>query len=165
MLSLLNGKLGGRDFRPLAFVLALVCMTAGPAWADRDDDDDHPSPATEFNDFLCVIDLAENGLNTTTYVREPIDTGKVSTFNSSKLCTNSRSEEVIKLRCRARIDGWIGGRVSKRNVACDVSAAACGVQTPDNQPIRVTNASLRVDSYGNAQLECEVKKRNSSSPR
>jgi hypothetical protein len=143
-------------------VLVGLSLTATASAGANDDNDGPPGPATKFSDFLCNIDLADNGLNTTRYLTAPIEGGIVGTLDSDKLCTNSRSEEIVKISCSAQIPGWKGGRVTKRDVSCDVNVASCGVETTGGEPINTRKATLRIESNGRARLECEVKKRTGS---
>jgi hypothetical protein len=118
--------------------LAFVLGAAVPAWAQE--------PAKEFRGWLCELDLSQISL-------PPEYSGPlfVWTFDSTKRCPGNfqgGQSESVTTECLAVIPNWTGS-ASTNKVDCEVDGAQCGVTGGT-----VTDASLNIDSAGNARLFC-----------
>lgn len=129
----------------------LAIAAASGAWAQA------TGPATTFTDFLCEINLRDNGLegSLTPAGRQIYPDGVISTFNSQKLCTGSATDQNVKITCTAQIPAgqWTGGNVVEQNVSCSIGGAACGI--PGVFP--AANSKLSISSTGLATLDCQYK--------
>lgn len=117
--------------------LAFVLGAAVPAWAQE--------PAKEFTGWLCELDLSEIS-------RPPGVPTVVFTFDSTKRCPGNfqgGQNESVTTECLAVIPNWTGS-ASANKVDCEVDGAQCGVTGGT-----VTDASLNIDSDGNARLFCK----------
>jgi hypothetical protein len=146
-----------------AFV-ASICLGGG-AFAQGSNTD----PASQFERFLCEIDLADDdvlGPNWADFfIGAPPSTyedGKVPTFDTKKLCTGSATQENIKLDCIAQIQGWdpANGNLSFQDINCAIGGAACGIVDPTDGDTILTatlNNTLSISSNGTATLSCQYK--------
>jgi len=118
-----------------------------------------PGPSGKFSGFLCQIDLSGSILGGGTYdftgfTKQADMDGIIYTLRSSKLCTNSQSNENVKLDCTKKITDWTGPAVGPIKVTCQVGGAACGIA---GDLLTAVNNQLSIDAAGNATLTCQVK--------
>lgn len=129
----------------------LLASSVPVAWAQG-------GGAFQVTGFVCIIDLEENGLFSSTQLNADglarYPSGLVSTRNSKKVCTASVNPN-INISCTAQITGWQGGVVNDKPVACVINSAACGL--PGQQPVPAQGGKLNISAGGAAALECNFR--------
>lgn len=124
----------------------LLAASVSAAWAQ----------AFQRNGFVCVIDLAENGLydSLSAIGKASYPSGLVSTRTSQKVCTPSANPNV-NITCTAQIAGWQGGVVDSLPVDCVINTAPCELGGP--QPVPAAGGELSITALGAATLNCNWK--------